>query len=382
MQDVRHATVGETDTVGSVSGPAEPASEVEGGGHLPPPPSIKDLPPPTKGTVEPPEAPVQGAKMPASPLIPPPPPDPTLGDVSRESHTPAKYPAVDPAGQPHGKKNGSAGQPVTAVQETVTSENPHSNPNPSPNPNPKPNPNPNPGHHRPVAGLQQQPYRVQSPAQAGGPAPGQAHAHASSPVGQQIPLQGPPLPRHGLPMMPPRPGPPMAQLPRHGSPLVHTPHHVPPMGLPSHHRPPMGQPPPPSPVLRAHPFAEPAARPPRFQEPVVRQPGYQVPRPGGSSYRGEAQILYQEEVPPQYHEERLSYVEEGAAFQGEGMYGEKGAVYVEEGGSLTEESPTQVPGQARHPRRQTSTLRISKWVNPIPDDPEDGKCCPVLVCFV
>lgn len=92
---------------------------------------------------------------------------------------------------------------------------------------------------------------------------------------------------------------------------------------------------------------------------------------------------YQEELPPQYHEETLAYAEEGATFQGEGMYGEKGAVYAEEGGSFTEESPSsQVPGHVRHSRRQPGTLRISKWVNPIPDDPEDGKYYLKFVSFL
>ncbi|XP_045623635.2 uncharacterized protein Pur-alpha isoform X1 [Procambarus clarkii] len=95
--------------------------------------------------------------------------------------------------------------------------------------------------------------------------------------------------------------------------------------------------------------------------------GYQSE--GGTGYQGEGATGYQSEGGTGYQGEGATgYQGEGATgYQGEGATGYQGE------GATGYQGEGATGYQVRPTRRQPGTLRISKWVNPIPPDPDDGQ---------
>ncbi|KAK8737561.1 hypothetical protein OTU49_004537 [Cherax quadricarinatus] len=189
------------------------------------------------------------------------------------------------------------------------------------------------------------------------------------PPSHQNPRRAPhnPLPRppgHGPQQMrhPPPQGSLMGRPVFHGTSLGQPMHQIPPMIPPPRHFPRVGH----VPSFPSHMVVMPPQQVSSVPQQFPQRP--LGPRPGPSRYQGahEAQPSqekseassqrFQHEAAsgedPGYKEEETAY-QEGAAYQGE-----EASAYM---------------GQVRPTRRQPGTLRISKWVNPIPPDPDDGQ---------
>ncbi|XP_071514408.1 uncharacterized protein Pur-alpha isoform X2 [Panulirus ornatus] len=321
MQDVRHATEGEAAPVVGMMAAApteEPQAEAQAQPAQPgeeessPPPVTLESPSPVvmKETSLP--APSTGKSWAA-----PAPPEP-YGEVTEVASGPPEPLTVHPP--PH--HTGANGTLDVSPKESIheSSEAAESGPEgqtgapleSSQGSSTRPSPEePPPAHHNP------RPYHNPLPRPPG---------HQGPPL-RHPPHQGPPMarpPLHGAPMGPPVPQmPPMMaarQMPRMG---YRPPHPGPPMVLP-----------PPQPPSQRHPVL-----------PVVPPPPlHTLPPP--------------HPLPP---EERPPHEEEVPVYEAEGATG-----YQAEG-------TVSYRGQVRHQRRQPGPLRISKWVNPIPPDPDDGQ---------
>ncbi|XP_050699432.1 basic proline-rich protein-like isoform X2 [Eriocheir sinensis] len=154
---------------------------------------------------------------------------------------------------------------------------------------------------------------------------------------------------------------------------AHHHHHHNPGSPPAHRqRPPLRLPPPPVQVPGPRPPLLPGmVRQPRpqGQPPPMMPPLLMVPPPSGPQQRPQ---MVPAPLPPPPPPPRYQDPPAASGHPGPGDAGHQFSRQEEEE-DIPEGAAAPYPPQGRAPRRHPATLRISKWVNPIPPDPDDGQ---------